>query len=381
MALSRRMKGVAPSGTREIFDLSQGVPGLINLGIGEPDFETPGFVRDALKAAADSGANWYTSNRGLPELRAEISKKLRSENGVDADPVKEIIVTAGATQAIFVLMNTLLNEGDEVVIPSPVFSAYRSSAMLAGGKPVEVPMSEASGYGLDVRKIEKAFNHRTKLLVLNSPQNPTGVVYSRGQVTEVCAAAIARGIYVVSDEIYEKFVYAGARHFSPASVSDFRDKVVTVSGLSKTYAMTGWRLGFAVANPVLVDAMTRFNMYNAVCAPSVVQVAGIAALKGPRGFFGTILREYDMRRRLVCHSLKDIGLEFVEPRGAFYVFPRIGVPDSNAFSREFLARFKVATIPGASFGRGGEGHIRISYSARLPRLHEAMERLRKFVKS
>jgi aminotransferase len=374
------MRDVAPSGTRRIFDLSQGMKGLINLGIGEPDFEVPEFVREALKSAADSGTNKYTPNRGVPELRAQIARKLRAENGIDVDPDKEIIVTAGATQAINVLMNCLLNEGDEVVIPTPAFSAYQASVRLAGGKPVEVPMSEADGYKLDSRRLERAFNRRTKLLVLNSPGNPTGAVYSSADLTEACAAAASRGLCVLSDEIYEKFVYDGAIHFSPASIGEFKDKIVTVSGLSKTFAMTGWRLGYAVANEELVDAMTRYNMYNAVCASSIIQAAGIAALKGSRGFLRPILREFDKRRRFVCRSLKEIGMNLVVPQGAFYVFPRVGrgTPDSNAFSRDFLSRFKVATIPGASFGNGGEGHIRISYALGEDKLAEAMHRLSKF---
>jgi aminotransferase len=380
LEFSRRVRDVAPSGIRRIFDLSQGVKGLINLGIGEPDFDVPEFIREALKAAADSGKNRYTPNRGVPELRAQIARKLKAENGIDADPDKEIIVTAGATQAILALMNSLLNEGDEVVIPSPAFPAYQAAVKLAGGKPVEVPMSEANGYRLDSRMLAKAFNRRTKLLVLNSPGNPTGAVYSPVDVTEACAAATARGLYVLSDEVYEKFVYDGAVHFSPASIGEFKDRIVTVNSMSKTFAMTGWRLGYAVANEKLVDAMTRYNMYNAVCAGSIIQAAGIAALKGSRGFLKPILEEFDNRRRFICRSLKEIGMKFVVPLGAFYVFPRIGrgAPDSNDFSRHFLSRFKVATIPGVSFGRGGEGHIRISYALGQDKLVEAIGRLRKF---
>jgi aminotransferase len=380
LELSQRVRDVAPSGIRRIFDLSQGVKGLINLGIGEPDFDVPQFIREALKEATDSGTNRYTQNRGVPELRAQIAKKLKAENGIDADPDKEVIVTAGATQAILVMMNSLLNEGDEVVIPSPAFPAYQAAVRLAGGIPVEVITSDADGYRLDSNRLEKAFSKRTRLLVLNSPGNPTGAVFSQADMTEACAAATARGLYVLSDEVYEKFVYGGAVHFSPASIGEFKDRVVTVNSMSKTFAMTGWRLGYAVANEKLVDAMTRYNMYNAVCASSIVQAAGITALKGSRGFLKPILEEFDKRRRFICRSLKEIGMKFVAPRGAFYVFPKIGrgASDSNAFSRDFLSRFKVATVPGASFGRGGEGHIRISYALGEGKLAEAMARLSKF---
>jgi aminotransferase len=349
------MRGVTPSGIRTIFSLSQGVGGLINLGIGEPDFETPKFVREALKAATDSGRNKYTPNQGLPELRAAIARKLRRENRVDPDPGSEIIVTAGATQAVFVLMNSLLNPGDEVVIPTPGFPAYKASVKLAGGTPVEVPMDEHDGFRLDSRRLEKAYTKRTRLLLLNSPANPTGVVHHPREIVEACASAVSNGIYVLSDEIYEKFVYGEATHFSPASVSEFKDRVITVGGLSKTFAITGWRIGFAAANEKLVNAMTRYNMYNAVCASSIVQAASIIALRAPPTFLGPILAEYDRRRRLVCRLLREMGTSFVEPHGAFYVFPRIGGPrsDSNFFSRELLSRHSVATVPGISFGRGG----------------------------
>jgi aminotransferase len=380
MAFSKRVESVTTSGTRKIFELSQGMPGLINLGIGEPDFPTPRFVREALKDAVDSGFNRYTSNRGLPELRDQIAKKLKRENGIDADPRKEVLVTAGVTQAILAVMNSLLNVGDEVVIPTPAFSAYQAAVRLAGGKPVEVPMGETDGYRLDSKKLEKAYNKRTKLLVLNSPGNPTGVVYNQDEIAEACAGATAMGIHVLSDEVYEKFVYDSASHFSPASVSDFRGRVITVNGFSKTFAITGWRLGFAVADEKLIDMMTRYNMYNAVCASSIVQVAGIAALRGPKSYLKPVLREYERRRDLVSRSLHDIGMSFTEPRGAFYVFPRINGTgsDSEVFSRQFLARYKVATIPGSSFGRGGEGHIRLSYALGEDKLGEAMTRLSKF---
>jgi aminotransferase len=380
LPFSSRLAQVRQSGIRRIFDRSEGVKGLINLGIGEPDFEVPGFVREALKKAVDSGFSHYTSNRGLPELRTEIASKLRRENGVNADPRKEIIVTAGATQAIFVLMNSLLNEGDEVVIPSPAFTAYWAAVKLAGGKPVEVPMNEGDGYRLDSKKLAKAYTARTRLLVLNSPGNPTGIVYSRKDVKEACQSATRRGLYILSDEVYEKFLYDGATHFSPASLDEFRERVVTVGGLSKTFAIPGWRLGYAMASEKVIDKMTRYNMYNAVCASSIVQVAGISALRGPQRFFKPVLKEFGKRRKMVCNSLRELGMKFVTPRGAFYVFPRIGGNRANSmsFSERFLSRHKVATIPGKSFGRGGESHIRISYSVSEDKLITAMNRLRDF---
>src|SRR5487761_40478 len=383
MQLAGRMTSIPKSGIREIFDLATESSGVINLGIGEPDFDTPMFVRDAAKRAIDSGHHKYTTNAGIMELRSEISKKFKRENGIDADPEREIIVTSGATQAIFVAMHCLLNQGDEVLIPSPLFVAYSQSAKIAGGVPIEAPMNEKEDYGLDVESLEKRITKRTKLLVLNSPCNPTGAVYDRNAIERACELAERYDLYVISDEIYEQFLYDGMEHFSPASRPEFKKRVITINGLSKTFAMTGWRLGYAAASAEVVNAMTRYNMYNAVCPASVAQMAGIGALKGSLSFFKPILRRYSKARKAMLKHLDNLGLEYAKPHGAFYVFPNISriTRDTLSYSKKLLSDKKVATIPGSAFGLAGEGHLRLSYSVTAEELDQAMGKIGEFNKS
>lgn len=382
MALSKRIHHVKMSGIRQVFELTSRMKDVINLGIGEPDFKPPSnILRDAIKAL--KGEVRYTSTKGIQELREELSLKLKRENNIDADPDDEIIVTAGATQAIFVAMNVLLNDGDEVLIPTPNFMAYKYSTLLAGGKPIEVKMSESENFRLDTSKLEKYLTKNTKALIIGSPCNPTGAVYSRREVEEACEFAYRNSLYLISDEVYEDFVYDGARPFSPASIEDFKERVITVNSFSKRYAMTGWRVGYAVAKKEIIDAMARYNMYNAVCVSAISQIAALGALRNDKRFFPTILKKFKRRREIISKYLTTIGLKFAKPMGAFYFFPSIkglGI-DSNSFSMRLLKSYKVATIPGSSFGKGGESHIRISYALEERLLEEAMERLYSFIKS
>lgn len=380
MQLANRISSIPKSGIREIFDIASSQEGVINLGIGEPDFNTPKFIRDSAKKAIDRGCHNYTTNSGMLELRSEISKKLKKENGMDVDPRSEIIVTSGATQAIFVAMHCLLNPGDEVLMPSPVFVAYMQSVKIAGGTPVEVPMKEEENYALSVKSLEKAVTKRTKLLVLNSPCNPTGTVYSRNAMEEASAFAEIHGLTIVSDEIYEDFLYEDTRSYSPASKPEFRDRILTINGFSKTFAMTGWRLGYAAGPEKLISAMTRYNMYNQVCATTIAQIAGIAALRGSRSFFKPILKRYSNCRRTALELLDKLGLEFAMPQGAFYIFPNISkiATDSMAYAKRLLLEERVAVTPGSAFGRAGEGHIRLSYSQNEETLQKATKRISRF---
>ena len=264
--LSDRLARVPKSGIREIFDIAQSMTGVVNLGIGEPDFSAPTFVTAAAKKAISEGYGHYTSNAGLPELREEISKKLKRENNVVVDPKSEIIVTAGATQAIFAALCCILNPGDEVLLPTPLFPAYASCANLAGASCIQVPTLEDERFELDAVALEQRCSKKTKLLIINSPCNPTGSAYSRKSIERACDVAASHDLYIMSDEIYEKFLYEDQAHFSPASISEFHKKVITINGFSKTFGMTGWRLGYAAADPEITTAMIRFNMYNAVCA-------------------------------------------------------------------------------------------------------------------
>jgi len=363
--------------------MAQSMTDVIDLGIGEPDFNAPNFVRQAAKKSIDQGFGKYTANAGLSELREEISKKLRLENGIIADPKSEVLVTSGATQAIFVVMHCLLNPGDEVLLPTPLFVAYKNSAMLAGGTCVEVPTMEEEGFALDFGEMERRCSKKAKLLVLNSPCNPTGSVLKKEAVEKACEFAAEHNLYIISDEIYEKYLYNGARHFSPAAIAEFRERVITINGFAKTFGMTGWRLGYAAASPDIVNSMLRFNMYNAVCATSFVQTAGIAALKHSQSFFKPILRRFEGKRDYVCNYLDHLGWNYQKPKGSFYFFPRIPQKygSSLSFSKKLLESNKVATIPGTAFGDSGEGHIRISFSAEKPKLRAGLNRIEKYVRN
>ena len=381
MSIAERLENVPKSGIREIFDTAQSLGTYINLGIGEPDFQTPKFIRDAAKRSIDSGFNKYTANSGLPELRSEISKKLNRENGIEADPESEIIVTAGATQAIFVIMQCILNPGDEIILPTPLFTAYKFSAMLAGANTVEVPLTEGKGYAPNWETIERACTKKTKAIVINSPCNPTGSVLSRTDIETACEFAARHGLFVISDEIYEKYLYDDAKHFSPGSLHEFKDRIITVNGFSKTYGMTGWRLGYAAANKSLINAMIRYNMYNAVCATSFVQQAAIGALRHSLNFFKPILKQFDKRRRIVCEAIDKLGWDMTRPTGAFYAFPSLGNYEGNSFdfSINLLRKYRVATVPGSSFGVAGENHIRICYALEEDNLVRAINLIHKFV--
>ena len=378
--ISRRISDVRPSGIREIFDLAENYANVISLGIGEPDFKTPDFVNSAAKRAIDEGFDKYTANKGLLELREEISKKLKRENRITADPKKEILVTAGATQAIFLVMGSLLDDGDEVLIPTPAFPAYEYSVLLSGGKPVEIPLDRSEDFCFDFDNLEKNVSERTKVIILNSPCNPTGVVHSEKEINRLAEFALEHALYLLSDEIYEKYLYGGAKHYSPASRDEFRSRVITINGFSKTYSMTGWRLAYAAANEEIISAMTRLQMYDAVCANSIAQKAGIAALKGGLTFFDPILKNYDHSREIVCKYLNEMSLPFANPVGAFYVFPNISAitKSTASYCKQLLMQEQVATAPGASFGKAGENHIRLSYSTKDSLLAEAMERMKKF---
>lgn len=379
--ISERLAQVPKSGIREIFDIAQSMTGVINLGIGETDFGAPAFVAAEAKKAISQGYGKYTPNAGLPELREQISKKLKTENNIVADPESEIVVTSGATQAIFVALNCLLNPGDEVLLPTPLFPAYGSCVKLAGATCVEVPTIEDERFGLDLDALEQKCSRRTKVLVINSPCNPTGSVFARKSIEKACELAAAHDLYVISDEIYEKFLYEDAIQFSPASIPEFRERVITINGFSKTFGMTGWRLGYAAANPEIISAMVRYNMYNAVCANSFTQVAGIAALKHPPSFFKPILSRYKKKQQTVCSYLDGMGWEYQRPHGSFYVFPKLPSRIENnsmAYSKQLLQSRKVATIPGSSFGAAGEHHVRISFSVQDSHLRKGLDRVKKF---
>jgi aminotransferase len=382
MIFSKRISKCPRSGIRQIFDLAQKMGDVVSLGIGEPDFETPKQIKDAAKEALDNNFTHYTSNSGILELREAIAEKLKKENGIYADPRKEIMVTVGSTQAIFLLLSAVINDGDEALIPSPAFVVYAPATSMAGGKPIEVPMVEEEGYKIDIEGLKKKISRKSKLIILNSPCNPTGSVLTKKNIEQIAGLAIEHNIHILSDEVYEKYVYEG-EHFSPASLNGVGGLVTTVNGFSKTYAMTGWRIGYIIARHDIIEELNKIQMYNAVCPVSFIQKAAIEALVGRQDFIRDVVRGYDARRRFICGEIKKMtDVQLTEPKGAFYVFPRVvHMSNSNKFCKELLVKAKVAVVPGCAFGKAGEGHFRISYSTNMRNLQEASMRLADFLRN
>jgi len=381
MALSDRLELVNPSEIRRLFDLAAGMKDVISLGIGEPDFDTPEHIKEYAKEALDKGYTHYGPNAGLPILREAIAKKLKEQNGIEADPKSEIMVLVGANQAFLMGLATFLKDGEEVLIPSPMFVSYAPAVILAGGKPVEVPTYEENEFRLSIDDLKKHVSDKTRALIINTPNNPTGAVLTKRDIEEIADFAVEHDLIVLSDEVYEHFVYDGARNYSIASLDGMFERTITINGFSKTFAMTGWRLGFVTAPTWIIERMTRFQMYNATCPVTFVQYAAAKALEDERSWKAVeeMRKEYNRRRNLVWKRLNEMGLPTVKPRGAFYIFPRIrdtGLTDKE-FSELMLKEARVAVVPGSAFGKAGEGYIRISYATAYEKLDEAMDRMEK----
>jgi len=384
MALSDRLELVNPSEIRKLFDLAQGVEGLISLGIGEPDFDTPEHIKEYAKEALDKGMTHYSPNAGIMMLREAVAWKLKEQNGIEADPKSEIMITVGANQAFIMGFAAFLKEGEEVLIPSPMFVSYAPTVILAGGKPVEVPTYEENEFRLSVDDLEKYVSEKTRALIINSPNNPTGAVLTKKDLEEIADFAVEHDLIVLSDEVYEHFVYDGIRNHSIASLDGMFERTITLNGFSKTFAMTGWRLGFVAAPAWIIEKMTRFQMYNATCPVTFAQYAAAKALRDERSWKAVeeMRKEYDRRRNLVWKRLNEMGLPTVKPKGAFYIFPRIkdtGLTDKE-FSELMLKEARVAVVPGSAFGKAGEGYIRISYATAYEQLEEAMDRMEKVLR-
>lgn len=384
MALSDRLERVNPSEIRKLFDLAQGVEGLISLGIGEPDFDTPEHIKEYAKEALDKGLTHYSPNVGILELREAIAEKLKRDNNIDANPKTQIMITVGANQIILMGLATFLKDNDEVLIPSPMFVSYAPAVLLAGGKPIEVPTYEENEFRLSVDELRKYVTPKTKALIINSPNNPTGAVLTKKDLEEIADFAVEHDLVILSDEVYEYFIYNEAKHYSIASLNGMFDRVITINGFSKTFAMTGWRLGFVVAREDMIEKMTRFQMYNATCPVTFIQYAAAKALRDKRSWEAVeeMRKEYDRRRKMVWKRLNEMGLPTVRPKGAFYIFPRIR--DTGLTSKEFselmIKEARVALVPGSAFGKAGEGYVRISYATAYEKLEEAMNRIEKVLK-
>ncbi|KXG78720.1 putative N-acetyl-LL-diaminopimelate aminotransferase [Fervidicola ferrireducens] len=376
-----RVKEVTFSTIRYFFNLVNQMPDAISLCIGEPDFVTPPHIREAAKKALDEGRTSYTPNPGIMELRSEIANYLKRRFGLSYSPEKEIIVTIGASEAIDVAMRTLLNPGDEVLIPEPAFVAYKPCVVLAGGRPVSVPTYMKDGFALMPEVLEKHVTSRSKVLMLSYPNNPTGAIMSREELMNIAKVAEKYDLIVVSDEIYAELTY-GVEHTAFAAIPGMRERTVTIGGFSKAYSMTGWRLGYLAAPEGLAEELLKVHQYSVTCAPTMAQYAAVEALRNGDEDIKRMREEYDRRRVFVYSSLKNMGLECFEPRGAFYIFPSIkntGL-SSEEFANRLLYEMKVAVVPGSAFGESGQGFVRISYAASMDNIEKAMERIYQFLK-
>ena len=378
--LSKKIVQVKPSGIRKFFDLVSEMDDVISLGVGEPDFDTPWHIRDEGIYSLEKGKTFYTSNSGLKELKSEIAKYIKRSQNVDYDPAHEIMVTVGGSEAIDVALRAMIDEGDEVLIPQPSYVSYEPCAFLAGAKPVIIDLKAENEFKLTAKEIEDACTDKTKILILPFPNNPTGSIMEKEELEKIAKVIIEKNLYVLSDEIYAELTYKG-KHVSITAIDGMKERTVLINGFSKSYAMTGWRLGYACAPQKILEQMLKIHQYAIMCAPTTSQYAAVEALKNGDKDVEEMRRSYNHRRRFLMNAFREMGLECFEPFGAFYVFPCIkefGMT-SEEFATKFLMEEKVATVPGTAFGDSGEGFLRISYAYSLETLKTAMQKLNKFI--
>lgn len=378
--LSDKIQTIKPSGIRKFFDIVSEMKDAISLGVGEPDFETPWHIRDEGIYALEKGRTFYTSNAGLKDLRAEIGNYLSRTQGINYDPQSEILVTVGGSEAIDIGLRAIINAGDEVIIPQPSYVSYEPCAVLAGATPVIINLKAENEFRLTAEELEEAITHKTKILILPYPNNPTGAIMGREDLEKIVKVVIEKDILVMSDEIYSALTYKG-EHVSIAGIEGMKERTILINGFSKAYAMTGWRLGYACGPKEIIKQMTKIHQFAIMCAPTVSQYAAVEALKHGDEDVKKMRQAYNQRRRFLMNAFREMGLKCFEPYGAFYVFPCIkefGMT-SEEFATRFLEEEHVAAVPGTAFGESGEGFLRISYAYSLPTLKTAMERLNHFV--
>ena len=379
--ISDKVARIEPSGIRKFFDIVSEMDDVISLGVGEPDFDTPWHIRDEGIYSLEKGRTFYTSNSGLKELREEVCRYLQRRCDLTYDPVKETLITVGGSEAIDLAMRVMLDEGDEVLIPQPSFVSYLPCCVLAGGVPKIIELKEKNQFRLTKQELEEAVTDRTKLLVLPFPNNPTGAVMERADLEAIAEVIMEKDLYVLSDEIYSELTY-GARHVSMASIPGMKERTITMNGFSKSFAMTGWRLGYACGPEEIIDQMTKVHQFAIMCAPTNSQYAAVEALRNGDPDVEQMREAYNGRRRYLMHAFQEMGLPCFEPMGAFYVFPCIrefGMT-SEEFATRLLEEERVAVVPGSAFGACGEGYLRISYAYSLEDLKVALGRLGNFVK-
>lgn len=378
--LARHVHSVPRSGIRDFFDIVSDMPDVISLGIGEPDFDTPWHIREAAVFGLEKGATHYTSNLGLPQLRAGLAGYVKDSFQIEYDPETEILISVGVSEALDLAIRALVDPGDEVLYQEPCYVSYRPLITMAHGKPVAVATVMEDGFRLTREKLEEKVTEKTKLLLLNFPNNPTGAVLARGDVEQIAEFAVEHDLIVISDEIYAELTYEG-EHVSIASLPGMKERTIFLHGMSKAWAMTGFRAGYACAPRTLIEAMMKIHQYSMLCAPVLSQKAAIEALKNPAEDIFEMRAEYRRRRNLLLASFEEMSIPCVKPSGAFYAFPYIG--DLGLSSYDFAIRFikehEVAVVPGTAFGEPGSGFLRCSYATSIDNLREAMSRMADFV--
>ncbi len=381
--LNKKIQELKPSGIRRFFDIANEMDHVISLSIGEPDFTTPWHVRQEGIESLRRGRTWYSPNRGFAELREQISKYFSRRFGVEYDTGEEILVTVGGSEAIDLCIRSVVDNGDEVLIPQPSFVCYEPMTIMAGGVPVVIKTRSENEFRLTAQELEDAITPKTKLLILPFPNNPTGAVMRKKHLEEIAKVIEKHNILVLSDEIYGELTYGGERHVSFSSIKGMRERTVVVNGFSKSYAMTGWRLGYALGPEPIISQMTKLHQYAIMSAPTTAQYAAIEALKHGDSDIEHMREEYDIRRRFIVDGFCKMGLKCFEPEGAFYVFPSIKISGltSEHFCEDLIRSRHVAIVPGTAFGECGEGFARVSYSYSLNHIKEALERIERFLYS
>lgn len=379
--ISKKVMEIEPSGIRKFFDVVSEMKDAISLGVGEPDFDTPWRVREEGIYSLEKGRTFYTSNAGLKELRLEIGSYISRKYDLHYDAMHEIMVTVGGSEAIDLALRAMVEPGDEVLIPQPSYVSYLPCAVMADAKPVIINLKAEDEFKLTKDELIAAITPKTKILVLPFPNNPTGAVMSREELEELVPVIIENDLYVISDEIYAELTYSG-NHVSIASLPGMHDRTVTINGFSKAFAMTGWRLGYAIAPKIIMEQMIKLHQFAIMCAPTNSQFAAVEALRNCDDEVRKMVEAYDQRRRFLIDALRNMGLECFEPFGAFYVFPSIkkfGLT-SDEFANRLLQEEKLAVVPGTAFGDCGEGFLRISYAYSLNDLKKGLDRLQSFIK-
>lgn len=377
-----RIKSVKPSGIRKFFDIAVEMDNVISLSIGEPDFKTPWHIREAGITSLEQGKTWYTPNRGFIELRREISNYYSRRFNISYEPETQVLVTVGGSEGIDLCFRTLLNYGDEVLIPEPSFVCYNPLTVMAGGVPKTIKTVAENNFRLTADELENAITDKTKMVVLPYPNNPTGAIMERKDLEEIAEVIKKHDIFVLSDEIYGELTYGDRKHVSIAEIDGMKERTLIVSGFSKAYAMTGWRLGYILGPSEILSYITKLHQYGIMSSPTTAQYAAIEALRNGDNDVMAMRSDYDIRRRLIVGKLNEIGLTCFEPLGAFYTFPCIKSTglSSDEFATRLVKEKRVAVVPGTAFGDCGEGYVRISYAQSLKNIKIALKRIEEFVK-